>query len=386
VHSLIARLVSPGKMMIACEVSMSRISTIVLCLLSTIGLAQLGASQTQPNPTAEGQTTSTVDQSHWIHLDVVVTDKSGNPVPDLQQSDFTLLDDKQPKPILSFRAINETSKENAPPTQAIVLVDAVNSSFQLLGQQRMQLQQFLQRFGDQLPIPMSLVFLADTSAPVQLPTRDVKTLLAALNASPVGLRIIGNSQGVYGAIERAEICRRALQQLISYEKTQPGRKLLIWLSRGWPLLSGPGITLQQTDKDQEAIFKIVVDWSRELREARITLYSIDARGAGDIGGTFYYEEFVKGVRAAKQVQQGNLALQVLATQTGGRVVTLNNDIATAIAGCLQDAKAYYTIALESPPADHANEYHSLQVKIDRPKLTARTSTGYYAEPYKAAGR
>jgi VWFA-related protein len=270
--------------------------------------------------------------------------------------------------------------------QAIVLVDAVNSSFQVLGRQRQQLQQFLQNFGEQLPMPMTLVFLADTSAPVRLPTRDVKTLLAALNASPVGLRVIDRSQGIYGAVERAEISRRALQQLISYEKTQPGRKLLIWLSSGWPMLSGPGITLQQTDKDQDIVFSIVVGWSRELREAHITLYSIDARGTGDIGGTFYYEEFVKGIRAAKQAQQGNLSLQVLAIQTGGRVITLSNDVANSIAGCLTDAKAYYTLAFESPPADHPNEYHGLQVKIDRPKLTARTSTGYYAQPYKPASR
>ena len=352
---------------------LSRISIVLfLCCCSIFAFSQQGASSAPAAPS----------ENHTISLDVVVTDKSGKPVPDLQQADFTLLDDKQPKPILSFRAINEASKENAPPTQAIVLIDAVNSSFQVLGQQRLQLQQFLQKFGDQLPIPMSLVFLADTSAPVQLPTRDVKTLLASLNASQLGLRIIGNSQGIYGAIERAEICRRALQQLISYEKTQPGRKLLIWLSSGWPMLSGPGMVLQQTEKDQETIFNIVVGWSRELREARITLYSLDARGTGDLGSSFYYEEFLKGVRAAKQVQQGNLALQVLAIQTGGRVINLTNDIANAIADCLLDAKAYYTLSFESPPADHANEYHALQVRLDKPKLTARTTTGYYAQPYK----
>ena len=366
--------------------SLSKVLIILLCFLSSPAFGQQGAPQVPPSPLAGSQSASTVDENHRIHLDVVVTDKSGNPVADLQQGDFTLLDDKQPKPILSFRAINETSKEDAPPTQAIVLVDAVNSSFQLLGQQRLQLQQFLQKFGEQLPMPMTLVFLADTSAPVQLPTRNVKVLLASLNASPIGLRIIGNSQGIYGAIDRARICRRALQQLISYEKTQPGRKLLIWLSRGWPLLSGPGMTLQQTERDQETLFNIIVGWSRELREAHITLYSIDARGTGDLGGTFYYEEFVKGVRATKQAQQGNLSLQVLATQTGGRVITMSNDVANAIAGCLLDAKAYYILSFESPPADHPNEYHSLQIKIDRPKLIARTSTGYYAQPYKSAGR
>jgi hypothetical protein len=37
-----------------------------------------------------------------ITLDVRVTDKSGTPIRGLQKQDFTLLDDKQPKNILSF--------------------------------------------------------------------------------------------------------------------------------------------------------------------------------------------------------------------------------------------------------------------------------------------
>ena len=33
-----------------------------------------------------------------------------------------------------------------------------------------------------------------------------------------------------------------------------------------------------------------------------------------------------------------------------------------------------------------DEYHTLEVKVDKPGLTARTRTGYYAQPYEAAGR
>jgi VWFA-related protein len=320
--------------------------------------------------------------SHRISLDVVVTDKSGNPVPDLQQADFTLLDDKQPRPILSFRTENAANRQDLTPVQTIVLVDAVWAGFQILVRQRQQLEKFLRSFGDQLPMPMSLVFLTDTSAPLQLtPTTDVKTLLAVLEASPVGLRIIGNTQGFYGAEERAEICRRVLERLIAYEASRPGRKLLIWLSSGWPLLSGPGVMIRATAKDRDMLFDHVVAFSQAMREARMTLYSIDSVGTGELGSSFFYEEFVKGVRAANDVQEGNLALQVLAAQSGGRVITLSNDVATSITNCLTDAKAYYTLSFESPPADHPNEFHSLAIKISKPKLTARTRTGYYAQPY-----
>lgn len=41
-----------------------------------------------------------------IKLDVVVTDGAGQAVAGLQQQDFTLLDNKKPQPILSFRAVD----------------------------------------------------------------------------------------------------------------------------------------------------------------------------------------------------------------------------------------------------------------------------------------
>ena len=61
-----------------------------------------------------------------ITLDIVVTDRSRNPVPGLQQQDFTLLDNKKPQTIFSFRATDETRQAADPPLQAIVLVDAIN--------------------------------------------------------------------------------------------------------------------------------------------------------------------------------------------------------------------------------------------------------------------
>src|ERR1700728_3058481 len=84
-----------------------------------------------------------------ITLDVVVTDKSGKPVPGLQQQDFTLLDNKQPQKILSFQATdlatNDSTRGADSPLQAIVLVDAVHTSFRSVGYARQELQKFLQQ-------------------------------------------------------------------------------------------------------------------------------------------------------------------------------------------------------------------------------------------------
>ena len=351
----------------------------LFCCFPLPGFAQKDASLGQVTPPAEGTTGQAPGADRRITLDVVVTDKSGHPVPGLQQQDFTVLDDKQPQTILSFRAVDATGKSADFPQQAILLADAVNASFQSVGSTRQQVERFLRQDGGHLPIPMSLVFLTDSSTQVQpVATGNGNALADSLNSTRFNLRI-DRSQGFYGAADRVRISLRTLEGLASYEATQPGRKLLIWLSPGWPLLSGANLELSQ--KDQESIFNMVVELSAALREARITLYSIDPLGVADAGRreTFYYQSFLKGVPSANGVQNGNLGLQVLAAQSGGRVLNSSNDIATSLAGCVVDATAFYTLTFDSPPADHANEYHSLQVKIDKSGLTARTRTGYYAQ-------
>jgi VWFA-related protein len=352
--------------------------SVVFFMLSVSGFAQRSVSPSPDSPLAEATAHTAVDRR--ISIDVVVTDKSGKPVSGLQQQDFTLLDDKQPRTITSFRVVNETVEPDDPPMQAILLVDAVNTSFLSVSRQRQELENFLRQDGGKLLMPTSLIFLSDKSTEIKpIPTRDGNALADSLKASASSLRVIGRSQGFYGAVDRAQISLRALEGLTTYEATQPGRKLLIWLSTGWPLLSGPHTYL--SERDQQGLFSMIVDLSAAMRQARITVYSIDPAGTADAGSfrTFFYETFLKGVKSAKSVQNGNLGLQVLAVQSGGLVLTSSNDIVSSMTKSVADGKAFYTLSFDSPPADNPNEYHNLQIKIDKPGLTARTRTGYYAQ-------
>jgi hypothetical protein len=88
----------------------ARLSMALFCCFLFPGFAQQGAFPSPVAPPAEGATVLARGDGRRISLDVVVTDKSGKPVPGLQQQDFTLLDDKQPQTILSFRATDETSR------------------------------------------------------------------------------------------------------------------------------------------------------------------------------------------------------------------------------------------------------------------------------------
>jgi VWFA-related protein len=346
-----------------------------VCLWAVSGLAQ------QPVPPAGGD--------RHITLDVLVTNKSGKPVTGLQQQDFTLLDNKQPQKILSFEAVDKSEAGAAqksaatadPPVEIILLSDEVNTAFTRVAYEREQIEKFLQENGGQLPRPVSLAFLSDAGLKMSnITTQDGKALAADLSHNEAGLRSINRSQGVYGADDRIGLSLKALQQLADYETPRPGRKLVIWISPGWPFLSGPRIEL--SSKQQQGIFAQIVGISDSLRRARITLDSIDPLGTSDAGGfqTFYYEEFVKGVKKPNQTQIGNLGLQVIATQSGGRVLNSSNDVTGEIATCVADANAFYTITFEGLPGDGPNEYHALEIKLDKPGLKAFARTGYYAQP------
>ena len=155
---------------------------------------------------------------------------------------------------------------------------------------------------------------------------------------------------------------------------------MIWFSPGWPLLSGPNVQL--TSKDREHLFNRIVAFSTGLRQSRITLYAIDPLGLADAGGmrVSYYQEFLKGVTSPSRLEPGDLGLQVLAVQSGGQVLNSSNDLTTAIANCAADAYSFYVLSFDAARADRVNEYHAVGVTVDKPGITARTRTGYYAQP------
>lgn len=314
-----------------------------------------------------------------ITLDVVVNDKSKVPVTGLQEQDFTILDNKQPQKILSF-----ASSAADPDAEVILVIDAVNTSFSRVAMGRTQITKFLQMDGGKLSRPVSLAFFSDTGLNLQQPpSRDGNTLVAYLDQNETALRSIRRSSGFYGAADRAQLSLRTLAQLAETEAKRPGRKIVVWISPGWPLLSGP--RMQLTKKDQQGIFNTIVATSTLLRESRVTLYAVDPAGTNDAGSfqTFYYESFVKGVKEPQNAQFGNLALQVLAVQSGGRVLNSSNDVAGEIERSVRDLNADYVLSFEPPPADGPNDYHSIEVKVNKPDVKAQTRTGYYDQPVRA---
>jgi VWFA-related protein len=312
-----------------------------------------------------------------IYLDVVVTPKSGPPVTGLQQQDFTILDNKVPRPITSFRAVGG----NEVPVEIVVVIDAVNTAYQNVDYERLEIAKFLRANGGHLAHPTTLAVLTDTGIK-QIQdgfSSDGNVLSSTLSQETVSLRSIRRSAAYWGAVERFQISLAALQQLVQQEAPRPGRKIILWVSPGWPLLSGPEVQLGP--KEEQSIFENIVNFSTLMRQARVTLYSIDPLGSRDSGPrTFYYGAFVKGVSKPNQVDLGDLGLQVIAVQSGGLALSVNNDVAALLEKCVADTGAYYEISFSPAVETKRDEYHHLEIKMANPGLTARTRQGYYAQP------
>jgi VWFA-related protein len=314
-------------------------------------------------------------QPGTITLDVVVSQKSGPPVSGLQQQDFTIVDNKSPQTITSFRAV----RGREAPVEIVIVIDDVNTGVEHIAYERSEIDKFLKLDGGQLAHPVAIAVLTDEGLKMLGDfSSDGNALSAALDKTDVGLHTIRRSGGIYSAGEQFEISLKSFFQLGTSEAARPGRKMILWISPGWPLFSGPNAEEQMTGKQQQQIFDNVVRISTLLRQGQITLYSIDPLGTADFVRSSRWETFVKGLSKTSQADWGDLALQVISTQSGGVARTTSNDIAASLKECADDAVNYYEISFAPPLDQKPGEYHHLEVRLADHKLTARTSQGYYS--------
>ena len=307
-----------------------------------------------------------------IHLDVMVTDAAGKPVGGLTAQDFTLLEDRKPKKIVSFMALDENAAKPEPPVEVILLIDEVNNGFVELGYIRQGVEAFLRQNGGHLAHPVSiLLFTAkgfQTASQASMDGNALAKIVHQLNPSirPRGMDLF-------------ELSILTLFHFVQDEARKPGRKLLIWTGPGWSTPPPNPIVLTQKDeKDKSAQFNAIVFLSTKLREARITLYG------GYANSPYYYRDYLKGVKRVSDVDPRNLSLAVLALQSGGRgdlaAINRDSDLIEQLEDFVSEANASYTLTFNPLPTEHSDEYHDLKVVVSKPGLTARTNTGYYNQP------
>jgi VWFA-related protein len=313
-----------------------------------------------------------------IKLDVVVTDQSGSPVSGLGRNEFALLDNGQPNEILSFSAFDKISAKPDPPVEVILVIDEVNHLAQDVPDVQPQVEKFLRQNGGHLSQPVSIYRVSDAGLSLtNQPSTDGYTLEDEISHKNRlrQLSLDEDDNTLYDGMLRdnqpfrsrplhVQTALRALGSIVLEERRKPGRKLLVWVGYGGP--------------DGARSFDWTTELSTRIREARITLFSVTFWRKPPRG--FPYQFFLQGVKSAAQSDPGDLALEVLATQSGGHVLENTSDLARMIGQCVEDASTFYTISFNPPRTGAVDEYHDIKVQVSKPDLVARTNTGYYDQP------
>src|ERR1700722_5428805 len=185
---------------------------------------ELSAQASLPSVPPPGAASS----SRSIKLDVVVNAKSGDPVTNLGRQDFTILVNKSPRPITSFRVLTPHEE----PVKVIIFIDAVNTPYELVAAVRNATEKFLKSNGGALPHPTSIAVLTESGVQLQNDfSTDGMAISDDLEHRQIGLHLISKASQ-YSDSDRLKICLSALHQLPPLPSPLPRRKNILLVFTG----------------------------------------------------------------------------------------------------------------------------------------------------------
>ena len=379
-----------------------------------------------------------------VNIDVWVTDKQGKPVDGLGKDDFVVLQDGQPVEVTNFyavaggRPVSESPDDDAPAPAPAPVVRHPRSREPLVApEHRLWLIVYIDNYNldpierDRV-LPALETFLVRTlqtgdramivtykrSLDVRQPFTDqlaqLRSALGTLRKES-GLAVVrdreradtlqqidqagsGSSALTYARQYAEEQMNGvgytvdALQRLIDTLAGLPGRKALLHVSSGIPMLAGEemfhavaekhGLTQAYSEiprHDTTRRFERVI---RRANEQRVTFHTMDAGGLrGMEFGAAEYAGFVDmDLRSTlDSVVPENLQspLRLMANQTGGRAILNRNEVLPALDEVAQDFRSFYSLGVSSADVD-SGRYHRLEVKLSerRRGVSLRHRGGY----------
>ncbi len=317
-----------------------------------------------------------------VVLDVVAVDKQNKIVTDLKKEDFHVTEAKEVQTIQNFETtdahaqvpgdatINSTADLDRVAPRApvnIVLLDEFNTRFEDEAFARYSLKKYLEKQPDKLTVPTMLVAVTLQNFTVLRDyTQNKQEILDALDHHFVAYP--WQVHQFAWVSERYATAFLTLRRVAEAVMGHPGHKNMIWIGRGFPALN------LATQVDAEArINNEVQNCVDILRDARVTLYTIDPAGL-QVNNTYGSEA------AFNDPFGGEYQFNRLAKATGGKTMYGRNDVDAEIGNAARDGAAFYTLTYR-PTNDSLDpsKFRKIQVTVDRPGVTISTREGYYLE-------
>lgn len=374
----------------------------IVPVLSVLSFGQIALAQQSPGVDQKTSVPTLSVTSRLVLVDVVVTDKEGNPVTGLTKDDFVVYEDKVTQRIVSFEPPSvhtlPAGSDNTPlnpddpksfgqsPVTLLVL-DELNTHFEDSSFAVRSVRQYLESRPALLAQPTTLMIVSDNKFHVlQNFTRDRAALLKALKDQPVhyAWKLEGDKSIGYGAVERLDQSLSALEQIAEATARIPGRKNLVWVGQGFPSLDPNELD----SKDQDVVSDTIQHVTDVLLDTRVTLYAVDpttsAAGMTEITDPTQLEfAQLAGDALVSNADpfSSKLDFDRLGPVTGGRVLRGRNDIDKQIALSVELGTKFYTIGYApSSESGVARKYRNIHVVCLRPGLTVTTRNGYYTTP------
>jgi VWFA-related protein len=380
---------------------LSALAGLFACTIAIVAFAQTAQAPPAPAGTAPGQSSAPAPASQGtptfrvtareVLLDVLVSDKNGQPVTGLKASDFSVTEEGEAQVIRrvsEHHAMDEAamsklaSAPELPPNtfsnytpvrntnaSIVLLLDAMDSPVEAQMAMREQLIGFLKHMQ---PGPPVAIFQLDTEMRlIQGFTSDPKVLLAAAQskrdmpslAKPTAAPRSYAGDSLYRRT-LMENLRGGMQMLGRYLAGYPGRKSLIWFTGRVPM-TRTGMGFGNPFHDGMTVTDSA-DETHELTDvltvSRVAVYPVDTRGLA--------------IRTVGFTDHADMDL--VAKETGGKAYYNANDFTRVIEDVIRTSSSYYTIAYATTNTKWNGELRRIKVTVDQPDLELRHKEGYIA--------
>lgn len=372
-----------------------------------------------------------------VQVNVIVENKRGQPISGLNRDDFKIFDDGEPQKISVFTVeqinpkgvsvhlpqdifSNSIERQTGDsPVVTVILLDGLNTSWANQANARRGVIRFLQQIqpsdrvalyalGTQLRVLHD--FTSDSSTLVQVLARyrgrlgdELSSSLADDADNPpqwsqdVSQSMGENAAGVANSLQdwlndtnsivaeyymnqRAEMTMDALSDIAQHLQGVPGRKNLVWVSGGFPLLQGLDQMMRNGDFSNGSTYAEEISRAAQaLNDVNLAIYPVDARGLMADPSFDVRQKSIPN-HLPVHLDDNFTTMDQFARRTGGRAFYNTNDIQGALRTVIEDSRLTYLLGYYPTHGNWTGEYRKIKVAVDRPALRLQYRDGYDAVP------
>ena len=359
--------------------------------LCWLGMAQVGnaVSAQGPSPVNIGGAQAVIkSESNVVLVDVIVTDKKGHYLKDINRKEFHVFEDGKEQPVTTFsREADASAGTSAGPRYLVLLFD--NTGLDPDGQMWERTAAY--KFLETTPSPKRLTAVVDYggglhvaqnfTANIDLLKNAIRNVKFASNqanvagtaAAPVLLgrgpippQVNTSSPDTEQSALASRNLMEALRDVARMLGPAPGRKTIILFS--------PGLNLPST---RQSDFQGTTD---ALNKANVGVYPIASMGltssSAQLAQNGGSKESLGSYSLGLQLGPSTAVLDALAEKTGGFPLVNSNDLLEGMEKVSEEASEYYLIGYVPPNPVHDGRYHQIRVKVDRTGVEVRARSGY----------